>query len=358
MRARQLFALVSIALLVAGCASKGGSAGSDDAKSQLSAALLETSARDAITMDVTIDSDVDSLTSMAEGGLTAEQAQQILDSSITLSGKQADDPVDATSLIKVNVAGSDSIEMRVVNDSLYLRADVKGLLQMFGQDTSSVDKFVKEAQAMGLDWAQKMIDGDWIVIKGLSQMSQGLGGGQTPQVDQQKIISDLANDVADNATVTDEGEEGGATHLVATLPLRETGQDILNDLGPAAQTLQGLGEMPDIPEGNLSVDFWVNGTTLERINLDLVQLGELSGTPAPDGIKQLALDVAISDFSGSVEPVDGAFEVDAGALGQALLGGLAGAGGDTGGGIDCNMLKNAPKEVIKLYEKECPDLQK
>ncbi|HET7483496.1 MAG TPA: hypothetical protein VFK89_11605 [Actinomycetota bacterium] len=356
MRLKLVVALIAGALVFGACSTgPNGSGTSEDAKARLTAALLQTSGGDSGTATISLDTDTSSLTAISNGELTEEQAQAIADGTLTVSSK-GKDPATATSLTTLDLGDQTVLEMRQVDNTLYLRADVDSIARLFGQDQAALDDARRQAKGLGLDWIDTVFNGDWIAIKNLSQAQDQLG--QT-NVDQQKMLEGIANDVTDNATVTDEGEEDGASHLVATLPIRQTLEDVLGDLGPASQTLQGLGTgLQDVPDGEISVDFWVAGNTIERIRFDLLQLGKLAPTPPPDGVDKLAIDVALSDFDGNVEPVEDAVEVDLEGLMQSLLGGLGGLGGDTGGGIDCSMLQGAPPQVIKLYKKECPELQK
>ena len=72
--------------------------------------------------------------------------------------------------------------------------------------------------------------------------------------------------------------------------------------------------------------------------------------------------MTFAEWTGSVSPEPGAVEVDAAAIMQGLSafggGGASGPGTGTDGAFDCSQLKGAPPEVIELYAKECPELQK
>ena len=88
----------------------------------------------------------------------------------------------------------------------------------------------------------------------------------------------------------------------------------------------------------------------------MLQFLHLTDAPVQLLYNRFAIDIALSDFDGEVEPVSDAIEIDPTQLMQALLGGLSGAGGTGGGGFDCDQLIGAPKQVIDLYKEECPEL--
>ena len=367
--------LAGATLLLSACADNGLSA-SDDPKGALVDALRTLSESEGLTQTIRLQSDTDSLVATGEGDIDAETAQKILDSSITVSALQADNPEDAASLILVTIAGNEDLEIRFVEGDLYFRADIESLLETFGQDAAQLDAAISQFQGQpGLEWIEDAVAGDWVVLEDVLELSEQFGGASMGAgslgADQQKeLVNNLLQAVEKNATVTSEGDEDAGEHVVATLPLRETLSDLIDALGPAAgMTGAQLGEsLEDVPDEDISIDFWIADGTVTQIAFDVVEFAEsFEGTTEeiPEGVEELSILVEIEEFDGSVEPVADAAKIDTAALAQAFTGMLGGGipGSDSGsaggsGAFDCSMLEGAPPEVIELYAEECPELQK
>lgn len=367
--------LAGATLLLSACADNGPSA-SDDPKGALVDALRTLSESEGLTQTIRLQSDTDSLVATGEGDIDAGTAQKILDSSITVSALQADNPEDAASLVLVTIAGNEDLEIRFVEGDLYFRADIESLLETFGQDPAQLDAAISQFQGQpGLEWIEDAVAGDWVVLEDVLELSEQFGGASMGAgslgADQQKeLVNNLLQAVEKNATVTSEGDEDAGEHVVATLPLRETLSDLIDALGPAAgMTGAQLGEsLEDVPDEDISIDFWIADGTVTQIAFDVVEFAKsFEGTTEeiPEGVEELSILVEIEEFDGSVEPVADAAKIDTAALAQAfagmLGGGIPGSGSGSGGGsgaFDCDMLKGAPPEVIELYAEECPELQK
>lgn len=378
---RKLLALFAASmLLLAACAGEDSPSASDDPKAALTDALRALTEADGLTQTLRLQSDTDSLVAAGEGDLDAEAAEKILDSSVSISATQADNPEDATSQILVTIAGNDDLELRFVDGNLYFRADVGSLLETFGQDPAQLDAVVGQLQGQpGLEWVEDAIAGDWVVLEDAlelaEQMGGGTGAGGLGAEQQQKLVNDLLQSIEQNATVTSEGEDDAGEHIRASLPLRDTLSDLIDALGPAAQ-LPGQdleGQLDEVPNEDITLDFWISDGIVTQIGFDIVEFAsaveEAAEEEMPEGVEELSLIVEIEEFDGTIEAVSDAAKIDTAALGQAfsgmLGGGLPGAGagsgsGSTGGSgaFDCDMLKGAPPEVIELYAEECPELQK
>ena len=365
-----LVVLASATLLLSACAGASTSS-SDDAKGTLVDALRSLLGSESLTQTITLESDAGSISALSEGDIDAETAEKILDSSITASATQADDPADAASITLINIAGTDALEMRFVDGDLYARVELASLLETFGEDPAQLDALTAQVKGQpGFEWVEPAVAGEWVVVRDALELTEQMGGSSTFNGEQQKqLVEDLLASVEKNATVTDEGEDDDGEHVRAALPMRETFEDLMKTLGPAAG-MAGAGmqeSMKDIPEGDLLLDFWITDDRVSRMAIDITQFEEMAaeaGEEFPEGVEELTIVVEIDDFDGTVEPVADAVEIDTTALTQAFSGlmtGGFGGGGETGGGgsqFDCNMLKGAPPEVVELYAEECPELQK
>ena len=368
---KKILALSTALLFVlAGCANSSGSG--EDAKATLVESLRNLLEADSLTQTITVDSDVGSLVAVSEGEIDEEVASTILESSLTASGTQADDPADATSTMVLNLRGSDDFEMRFVEGDLFVRAEVRSLFGAFGQDRAQFEALAAQVKGQkGFEWVEEALAGKWVVVRDAAALTQQFGGtpGAAPSAEHQRqLITDLLQTVEKNASVTSEGEDDAGEHLVAALPLKETLKDLATSLGPAGAWMAPAGSaMEEVPEGDLVIDFWIEDGSVTQMAIDVTQfeaMAEGSGDKFPEGVEQLAIIIQLDEFDGTVEPVADAVEIDTTSLTQALSGLMtgaagmgAGAGAPAGSEFDCGMLKGAPPEVVELYAKECPELQ-
>lgn len=322
---RLSLSLAATALVLAACG--GSSGGNSDARATLTSAVENLQHAGGISATLTLQSTPESLQalgSQSDQPLTAADAQKILDSSLTVSSNMEQDPTKSASRVVINVAGNNDLEVRMVDQTLYLRAQVHRLLQTFGQDASKVDQLVQQLEAApGFEFVRPFANGDWVAIRGFEQLL-GQAGTQTPSAAQQKVIDDLAASLRSNATVTPAGQDSAGTHLVASVSLR----DVYADVAQAAQGVQGLpagGGLPDssqVPDRNIEIDFWVRNGSLTQVEFDFLQLRGLAGADIPSGVSRLAARIALSDFSGDVTAPSNAVPVDLQKLLQGSLGGM------------------------------------
>ena len=372
---RKLLILAVAAVVFAGAC--GGENAAENPQGSLNDAVDALSEYAGFTITLSVDSTSDDLVAISEGGLTAEQAQQILDSSFTVSSTNTEDPKEAEAEFSVDIAGkADSFELKFVDGTMYLRADVAGLMEIFGADPAQLDAFTQQAGSQpGFEFVEPALNGEWIAMSGFDQLLQQAGASQNDLTGaQQKAIDGFAQALSENTNVEAGDKDGPGTHLVVTANLRDLYQAILqlqSSLGEAA------GEMPpveEVPDEDMTIDTWVDGDRLTQIQLDLVQFKDFPDAEFPEGVDQLAITIGLEEFSGGVEAPEGATEVDINQIMQSMFGGLGGAiGGDTGGGGEeivpadiCDelekQLKGQPDEVVEqfvdLYGKDCPDLGK
>jgi hypothetical protein len=327
---RTLVTIIALAMVATACGGTSGTS-SEDPRATLTSALESLEASAGTTMQVTLQSTPESLRALAaQGGdaLQADDAQKILDSSLTISSNLERDPAEAAAQIVVNVGGDEDLEVRVLGTALYVRADVRSLLETFGQDPAMADRFVQQGALSGLDFVQPLVDGEWLEIEGLEQLMAQTGAQPTPTEEQRKVLSDLVESLEGAASVTSEGNEDAGEHLVASVRLRDVYRDLQKaaaDLGqfPATGALPSESEVPD---ETVRVDFWVDDGRLTQVEFDFLQLRDFEDAQIPEGVERLALRVALSEFSGDVERPEGAVPVDLQQVFQGMLGAGAPAG--------------------------------
>lgn len=370
-----LAALAAATMLMAACGGDdGGGSGGGGSPEETLRQAVENLSEGGHTFTLSLSSDAEQLAAASEGEITEETAAKILDSSVSFSANGADTPAEAQVAFAANIAGSTDVEFRLVDEVLYLRVDVDSLLDLAGPEAKAeagpqIQAFVQQAQAQGLDWVEPAVNGEWLAFTGFSQLLQQFGGAAaSPSAEQQAIVDEFAAALTKDATVTSEGDEDPGEHLVASIEYKALVDNFLElaeSLGQAVPTTD-LPSEEDIPEGEMTVDFWVSDGQLTQVELDFIQLAKAGGEEIPEGLDTLGLRVAIEDFDGDVEVPDGATEVDLTQLIQSFAGGLGGStgagggasggGGSTGMDAFCEQLKSQPKSVQKQFAADCPDL--
>ncbi len=358
-----LIGLAAAALLATGCSS-GPAEPDADAKAALIDALRAVTESDGITQELTLLSTVESLqaaTRDAGNELPTAAAQNLLDSSLVVSQTQPEDPSDTTAEVLASIGGRNVFEVRIVDDSLFLRADVDRLVRTFGGDPAAIDLFVGPVQNRpGFEWLRPALDGEFLVIRNLDRLTKQLGA---PRVrNEEKITQAFLDTVRDNASVSDAGDEDPGTHLIARLPVRETLADLTKLIGSAGVLPPGAGfpDVTEIPEGTISIDFWLDDGTLTQVEVDLLQFQRFASADErlPEQVEELGVRVTLEEFDGNVEPVANAIELDPRVIAQALAFVMpASPSFETSEKFDCSQLKGAPPEVVELYAAECPGLQ-
>jgi hypothetical protein len=368
---RKLLAAIAAAtLLLAACGGDDGGGGGGGSPEETLTQAVENLSEGGRTLTFSLSSDASSLTAASEGSINEETAAKILDSSLSISANDADDPADAQFAFAANIAGSTDVEFRLVDGTVYLRVDLDSLLDLAGPEAKAaaqpqIDAAVQQAAAQGLDWVEAGASGEWLAFTGATQLLEQFGGGlaASPSSEQQAIIDQFAAALTDSASVTSEGDEDPGEHLVASVEFKELYDNFLQlaeDLGQAVPTTE-LPPESEIPEGEMTVDFWVSDGQLTQVELDFLQLAQLGDEEIPEGVETLGLRVTIEEFSGDVEAPSGATQVDLAQLIQTFSGGnLGGAGGGApaDGGMEafCEELKAQPKSIQKQFAAQCPNL--
>ena len=308
---RRLFAGLTVTmLLLAAC----GPAGSDDATptETLTQALEDLETTESLTTTFSLVSTPESLQAAAsEDGseLSDEDAAKILDSSLTVSGETSG-ASDAPAEIVLNIGGVDVIEMRVVDETLYTRADVNALAETFGGDPAEINAVADQLAAGGMTYVQPAVDGEWLALQGFKQFVEGYAGQPAdPEAsdEDKQLVEQFTASIKDNASVTEAGSDDAGRHLVASVPLRETYEDfavlaenLSEDVGGAGMPAGELPDASEIPDEDAKLDVWVRDGQVTQIEFDFLQVGSWTEEEAPEGVETMALRVALADFSGEV----------------------------------------------------------
>lgn len=313
--------LLAGALLLGACSDGGGGEeeAAENPKQAFTEALEALGEYDGVTLGITIEADPAAL---EEDDTPPEVAEAIVNSSLTISAK-GETAEDAQAQVVVNVDGDDAAEFRFVDQSLYLRADVGGLVETFGGDRAQVDAFAQQASAQGFDFAQALVDGDWVGVEGLNELAEQFGLPQ-PSADPEqasKLVEQVAKVLEQNSQVTSEGTDDVGAHLVVEVPLRDTLEELANSLQTIANTPPiPTEELADVPDAEIPIDVWVSDGRLVQLEFDVVAIATAAGDPPPDGVDEFAFRVTVDEFTDDVEPPSDFAEIDVQQLIESFFG--------------------------------------
>lgn len=319
--------LLAGALLLGACSDGGGEEeAAENPEQAFSEALDALSEYEGVTLELTLQADPADLT----GADTPEQAAEALvNSSLTISAK-GESAEDSQAEVVVNVDGNeDAFEVRAVDQSIYARADVAELVETFGGDPAQVEAFAQQATAQGFDFAQPLVDGEWVGVEGVDELAEQFGvPQQTPDPEQAARVADeIVRVLEQNVSVTSEGTDDVGAHLVLGVPLRETLQDLVQTLqsvgGPAAGALP-TDDLAEVPDAEVPVDVWVSDGRLVQVEMDFVAIAEAAGEEPPEDVDELALRATLDEFTEDVEAPDDFVEIDVEQILETFFGGAFG----------------------------------
>lgn len=361
---RRFTAVLLAGALLAGACSEGGG-GSEDVAENPKQALVDAfealSEYEGIEMVMSIEADADDL---ASDDLPIEQAEQVVESSITVRGKQATTPEDQQFEFVVNVGGNeDAVELKGVGESIYLRADVRELVEAFGGSAAEIDAAVQQASGFGLDFVEPLVDGEWVGIEGLNDLAEQFGVTvPTPDPEQADALAKRLTAVfEENADVSSEGSDDTGDHLLVRVPLKEFARetfDVLQEASGLPAEALPQDDLDQIPDDTvMPVDVWIDDGAVVQLEVDFVRFAQEFGEEVPEGIEQLAMRFTFEEFTDEVEAPSDFVEVDL----QEILQGIFGAGLTGGEDSSAGTIEEAPagdrEVVLPELGLACSDLQ-
>jgi hypothetical protein len=235
-----------------------------------------------------------------------------IDSSLNVVWDKGDDDealADDAIALRLDIDDmDDAVELRFLNGTLYARARARGIADYFEAPAGTIDQFLTDSAAPGLEFLKDAADGRWLAhdldpivsfLKGIvgngtfdEAFREGAGFGLSdlrPEV-LQDVVDSFADLYGNDVNVTKGKADGPGTHYLLTASARDLYQGIkpvIEDMPFLAKGLDGLpaGGLPaagDIPDEDYSADVWVSDGKITRIEFDLAQLPP-AGT-FPDGI--------------------------------------------------------------------------
>ena len=285
-----------------------------------------------------------------------DAVELLLSGTVTMRGS-GESEEDAQFELVVDLDGTEVFEVRVLPQTqVFLRADVDAVAQAIDDPaiTADLQELVAAAEQFGFgDLAQVAVDGGWIELTGVEQLTEfaeGFGGmDQTEEPSeeelerlQEQVVSAFDRFIDQDVAVTYVGSEDAGERVQATADGAAL-ESLFQELTAIAADAGGvdpamLGDLEsDIPEGEtFTLDAWIDGGELSQIGIDLGGLDDSGEIPA-----DTFLLVGIADFAGSIEAPAEAEPFDLfGLISGFLFGGLDGMDGLGGPGFDEGMLED------------------
>ncbi|GIF11656.1 hypothetical protein [Actinoplanes teichomyceticus] len=232
-----------------------------------------------------------------EDAFTDEDAdilRKIYNSSFTIAWDKAGDGVaDDKAVINATIDGVTGAELRVVDETAYLKVPVGELATKFGASKADIDS-IRQEMGSAIDGIGTLIDGGWIAIaaadlKKLSESATGVTPSASPSVDPQQS-EQLAAELKTSAENLMQGaevvrDEKDKTHLVvttSTVKAYEEGKRLVGALQKVAgESASGaldkaLGsELDKAPADKpIVMDLWVDNGTFKAFEINLLQFAD------------------------------------------------------------------------------------
>lgn len=222
--------------------------------------------------------------------------QKLLASRIELSvdgGADKKSTTDDSSQVLVHIGGTDAGELRDVDQTLYARADISGLVAEFPQMKSDVDSF-RSSLAGGpgaggppaaiATPATAALDGKWLSLDMHpgsfvdQQLTKSTNSGlATDYLTKVKALAGKAFGGGAVGVQRLDSDDKLGDHLLASANLRRVYGNVRADVaslftGAAGDAIaKDLPAVTDVPDRNLTVSFWVKDGKISRVELDAAQ---------------------------------------------------------------------------------------
>jgi hypothetical protein len=329
-------------LALAGCGTSSAHAVPKDPKGELAASVSNLGDTDTLTTTIKLEiapGDLQQLAKTSGDTLTADDAAAISSAQMvfeakTTNGKKLTElkPSDGkATAVSFRVLSKDHtyLELRVISGDLYIKGDVKGML-----DLAHKSKAYAQVQAQTANlpaFIKTLVNGGWVSLSGAA--AQGLagqfgvptGGQSNQQAQSQKMLDDLKRLLNKDVTVTRVGTDDRGDHLRLTGNAKELATDGVQTFSnsvPGAGTALSQAKPQDVPSRQIVVDAWVKDGTLSEISLDLSQFAAKND---PAASKHLPIALTFEQTGDDISKPNDATPVDLTQLGS-LMGAFGGGG--------------------------------
>lgn len=230
----------------------------------------------------------------------------------------------------------DAVELRFVNGTLYARARARGIADYFEAPAGTIDHFLSDSMAPGLEFLKDAVDGRWLAhdldpivsfLKGIlgngtfdEAFREGAGFGLDDLRPEalQDVVDSFADLYGNDVNVTKGKADGPGTHYLLTASARDLYKGIkpvIEDMPFLAEGLDGLpaGGLPaagEVPDEDYSADLWISDGKITRIEFDLAQLPPAGTFPEGIDMPRMTLRLDIDRSPAEVVAPGDAVELD------------------------------------------------
>jgi hypothetical protein len=324
-RGRWPTVLATLVALV-GLVACGGSSGGGSPKDGLLTGVDGVAKADRLTTTIRLDTTPAAIQSLASDGgtsLSPALASVIAGANIVVetvrgSGGTA---VDLSAVAN----GSTLLELRSINDTLYLHGDVRGIFTLINKKSAYANL---QAQTKTMpSFVQAAVNGKWVSLPASTLSSlASLSGGAASSAPSRgpKLLADLKRAIDRHVTVTTAGTDSRGTHYV----LHADTKAIASDLSAAIQDgVPGGGLLSQrlpttVKHNDVELDAWVRAGALSELSINLLQFGDTSKVPSGT---TLPLTISFDRTGDDITAPAGVTPVDLTQLGT-LFGALTGSG--------------------------------
>ncbi|MET8220728.1 hypothetical protein [Streptomyces hirsutus] len=323
---KTLTATAVVGAVLAGSAACG-TAEQLSAGQKLDQAFEQLGKKKTLSFELDLDTDITSLKALdaksdpAPGDEIPDEAAELMsDATITVT-VQSKKPLDESGekdlvgmAMKISNPEGDLAEYRMIDDYIYVRADVDTIGKMMDSPAPAAEDLPPQAQSF-----KNVLEGKWVKFSA-KKMEELAAEGQedqdgpapAPSLDaktQKKLVEALRTVVAREVSFKTADGENGTEHVTATAPFRTLITELLDEIRPLTKDLPPGMELPtdkdlkDAPDTKVTADFTLKNDELTEVNVDLAALAEDAK------VKKLGLTVRMSDGTKPTAPA-GATELD------------------------------------------------
>ncbi len=223
----------------------------------------------------------------------------------------------------------EAVELRVVDEHFYMRADVPGIAKLFEADPGALDAFAAGATEAGFGFAKDAIAGRWLSAD-LKALAGVVPGAKAPAEGvpslgalQGKALMDaFGKTFGEDVAVKRLDKEDAGQRYSLTVPIKRVYEKLLPALRGMGVPAAGLPlDSAQIPDRSVAADVWVADDRIKRAELNLSQF-------ADEAVGRVALRVDVAKLNRDIKAPDGAVEVDlASIIGQFMAGFMGGEPG-------------------------------
>ncbi|MFD8478972.1 hypothetical protein [Kitasatospora sp. NPDC059673] len=245
-------------------------------------------------------------------------------------------------------SGKTYADIRQIGERMYLKADVRGIAELGGEDTKQVDEFVAALPA-GAGPIKDVVDGKWVSLD-LKKMQEeikktkGTGAGTGAEAgspfdampgmdpaERKRFIKTAKAVISKNISVEEKGKSGDADVIQVSAQARPVVEGLMKAFEKLAEGSSALPSLPssdfeDIPDRKITADVMIKNGKAQAVTFDLMQFAD-----KPDASAHFPLRLGFNADAPAVAAPTGATELDLAKL-QDVFMAMATADGDKDSG--------------------------